>query len=59
MWTTTTASEGSPAATWSAAAIAVPPEPPISRPSSRVTRRAVAKLVASLIAMTSSTTDGS
>ena len=45
--------------TCSAAATAVPPEPPMSRPSSRVTRRAVAKLTASLIGMTSSTTDGS
>ena len=36
---------GARAPTCRAAAIAVPPDPPMSRPSSRVTRRAVAKLV--------------
>ena len=46
-------------ATRTAAATAVPPEPPISRPSSRATRRAMRNESSSLTAITPSITDGS
>ena len=59
MSTTTTADSSSGVATRSAAATAVPPDPPMRIPSRRVTARAVSKASASLTAMTSSTRLGS
>ena len=46
-------------AMWSAAATAVPPDPPIRMPSSCETRRATRKLSSSLIGITSSITEPS